>query len=186
MLTQRSGLKDQDNSLFTQRQPGPLADLLGARVEQWYALEDPVPVEGQWGTTKSPMWAEQLGVTAKDTETLMRYGKSNGWLDNQPAAVTRRVGKGRITYIGTALETAAMTTAAKWMLSSSGLTPVMPGLPEGIDLAIRSSNGKQIYILTNYNAAPQTVTLPKSMTDVLTGTSSSTITLQQYAVAVLQ
>ena len=38
VLGQRSGMKNDDNGLQPQRQPGPLADLLGGRVEQYYAL----------------------------------------------------------------------------------------------------------------------------------------------------
>lgn len=186
VLTQRSGMKDQDNSLNPERQPGPLTALLGARVEQWYALDDAAPVEGTWGSSKSPMWAEQIGTTAPDTEILMRYGKSNGWLDGQPAAVNRRLGKGRITYIGAALEKPAMTSAAKWLLTASGLQPTMPDLPPGVDLAIRAGGGKTVYILTNYSPTSQTITLPKPMTDVLSGTQSSSVTLPQYGVAVLR
>jgi beta-galactosidase len=89
VLTQRSAMKDEDNSLYPQRQPGPLAELLGARVEQWYALDKPVPIDGEWGAGEDRMWAEQLSVSSPETKVLMRYGKSNGWLDGQPAAVTR-------------------------------------------------------------------------------------------------
>jgi hypothetical protein len=32
-----------------QRQPGPLVDVLGGRVEQYYALLDEIPVNGKWG-----------------------------------------------------------------------------------------------------------------------------------------
>ena len=91
-------------ALWPQRQPGPLAELLGGRVEQYYALVDPVPIEGKWGTGESPLWAELLSAKDADVEVLMRYGKSNGWLDGQPAAITRKVGKGRITYIGAWLD----------------------------------------------------------------------------------
>jgi beta-galactosidase len=41
------------------------------------------------------------------------YGESNGWLDGQPAAMTRKVGKGRITYIGAWMDEKAMLTAAQ-------------------------------------------------------------------------
>jgi beta-galactosidase len=115
----------------------------------------------------------------------MTYGKYNGWLDGQPAAVTRRVGKGTITYIGFALDSTTGAAAAKWMLDEAGIAAAMP-VPEGVDLAIRSGNGKHIYILTNYAAGPRTITLPSSMQDILTGTTAATITLPQYGVAVLQ
>lgn len=53
VLGQRSGMKDVNNALQTQRQPGPLGLLLGGRVEQYYALIDPVPVTGEWGSGES-------------------------------------------------------------------------------------------------------------------------------------
>jgi beta-galactosidase len=185
VLGQRSGLKDEDNSLYTQRQPGPLADLLGARVEQWYALDTTVPLEGVWGSGQNTIWAEQIGIKSPETQVLMRYGKSNGWLDGQPAAVTRKVGRGSITYIGAALDATTMKAAVQWMMAEAGLQAIMPDLPSDIDLSIRSGDGKSVYILTNYGSQPHTITLPHSMTDVLAGNTVSTITLDQYGVAVL-
>ncbi len=184
VLTPRSAMKDADNSLWPQRQPGPLTPLLGARVEQFYALEKPVPTTGDWGTGQSTLWAEQLGSLAPDTHVLLRYGHSNGFLDDQPAAVTRRVGKGSITYIAATLDPASATRAVAWMLQQANLAPVLPSLPAGIDAALRSGPNKHILILTNYNPAPTTITLPHPMTDVLTGKSASTLTLPTFGVAV--
>jgi beta-galactosidase len=186
VLTQRSAMKDEDNSLYPQRQPGPLAELLGARVEQWYALDKPVAIDGEWGAGEDRVWAEQLSVSSPETKTLMRYGKSNGWLDNQPAAVTRSVGQGSITYIGAGLDEKAMKAAAKWMLREASLDPVMSDLPDDVDLAIRSGNGKRVFIFTNYGVSPRTIALPSPMQDVLMGGTVSSITLQQYGVAVLR
>ncbi len=104
VLGQRSAMKDDDNALQPQRQPGPLGELLGGRVDQYYALTDPVPFSGDWGSGEGGLWAELLSTRDADTQVLMRYGKGNGWLDNQPAAITRKVGRGRITYIGAWLD----------------------------------------------------------------------------------
>ncbi len=186
VLGPRSAMKDEDNSLWPQRQPGPLAELLGARVAQWYALDTTVPVSGEWGSGEDTLWAEQLSVTSPDTKILMRYGKCNGWLDDQPAAVTRKLGKGSITYIGASFDAAAMKRAAAWMLSDAGLPPVLPNIPEGVDVAIRTGDNKHILILTNYNASSVTITLPSEMHDVLAGNTTSSITLLRYGVAVLQ
>ena len=186
VLGQRSAMKDEDNSLYPERQPGPLADLLGARVEQFYALVKPVPVTGTWGSSDDAIWAEQLGLKRPDTEVLMRYGKSNGWLDGQPAAVTRKVGSGRITYIGAALDEAAMKQAATWMLQDSGVQELMPDLPADVQLSVRSGAGKRILILSNFGAESQTIALPHAMTNILEGGTASSVTLPQYGVAVLQ
>ena len=186
VLGQRSAMKNEDNSLWPERQPGPLMDLLGARVEQFYALDKPVPYSGDWGSGENTIWAEQIGIRSPQTKVLMRYGASNGWLDDQPAAVTRKVGKGSITYIGAGLDPATMKRAAAWMLSDSGLAPVMANLPEGIDVAIRSGKGKRIFILTNYNSAPTSITLPSSMEDLLNGGHTAQLTLPKFGVAVLR
>jgi beta-galactosidase len=186
VLGQRSAMKDEDNSLTTQRQPGALADLLGARVEQFYALDKTVPIEGQWGAGEDAVWAELIGVRSPETQVVMRYGKSNGWLDEQPAAVTRKVGKGSITYIGAALDAQTMKAAAKWMMSESGVQGVFAAMPDGVDVAVRSGEGRRVVILTNYAADTQTVALPGEMESVLTGEKVSTVVLKQYDVMVLR
>ncbi len=190
VLGQRTGMKNDDNGLWPQREPGPLADLLGGRVDQFYAIDDKpgdtVPVTGTWGNTTSQIWAEQLSVSSPDTKVLMRYGKSNGWLDGQPAAITRQVGKGSITYIGAWMDDAAMLNAARWMVETSGVTPAFGPVPEGVDVYPREGDGKKVFILVNFNPQPQTITLPSTMHAVLSGKDESSVTLDHYGVAVLQ
>ena len=79
-----------------------------------------------------------------------------------------------------------MKAAAKWMLREAGLNPIMSDLPEDVDLAIRSGNGKRVFILTNYGVSPRTIALPSPMQDVLTEGTVSSVTLAHYGVAVLR
>ena len=190
VLGQRSGMKNVDNGLETERQPGQLAGILGGRVEQYYALTQDVPVSGDWGAGTGKIWAEQLSVRSFPTQdpqaqVLMRYGKSNGWLDGQPAAITRKVGSGSITYIGAWLDDNTIAAAAKWMVESSGIHPTPVTLPQGVELSLRSHGQKTVWILINFAANPATVTLPQQMTDVLGGGKVSSVKLEEYGVAVL-
>jgi beta-galactosidase len=185
VLGQRSAMKDADNGLWPQRQPGPLTDLLGGRVEQYYALVDGVPVDGKWGAGEGQLWAEMLSVLQPDVEVLMRYGKSNGWLDGQPAAITRKVGKGRITYLGAWLDKNTMAEAASWMTDISGVKPALGPVPEGVEVYPRVGPKGAVYILINFSKAPRTVKLPATMHDVLSGGLVQAITLAHYGVAVL-
>ena len=185
VLGQRTGMKDIDNGLQTNRQPGPLVPLLGGRVEQYYSLTAPVPVSGVWGASSSKEWAEQLSTSSTDTKVLMTYGKSNGWLDGQPAAITRKVGKGSITYIGAWLDEAAMKNAAKWMTDMSGVTAKFGSVPAGIDVYPREGDHGKVFILVNFANAPQKVSLPSAMTDVLQGGTVRSVDLPVYGVAVL-
>ncbi len=184
VLGQRSGMKDEDNGLDPHRQPGPLVDLLGGRVEQWYALDKPVPYTGAWGAGEGTIWAEQMSAKP-GTEVLMRYGKSNGWLDGEPAAITRKVGKGRITYIGVGMDAEGMRKAAEWMVADAGVATPFPGLPEGVDLYVRGNGTRTVYILINFGKGAATVPLPKGMHDVLAGTAVTSVAMEPYGVSVL-
>ncbi len=190
VLTQRSAMKTVDNALQPERQPGPLVPLLGGRVEQYYALDTTIPVSGTWGSGPTNTWAELLSTSSPDTKVLMRYGKTAlGWLDDQPAAITRKVGKGSITYIGADLQGDTLANAAKWMVADANLHPEFGTLPPGVDLYIRSDNHHEVWILINFGDTPQTVTLPSAFEDVL-GTASLTtthsVTLNRFDVVVLQ
>ena len=185
VLGQRSGMKDQDNGLQPERQPGPLADLLGGRVEQYYALIDPVPVTGKFGSSQGKLWAELLSANNKETEVLATYGESNGWLDGMPAAITRKTGKGRITYMGAWLDEAGMASAAKWMTDISGVKPALGTVPDGVEVYPRYGSKGTVYILVNFSKTQQSVSLPSPMSDVLEGGSKASVTLPRYGVAVL-
>jgi len=179
-------MKNIDNGLQEERQPGPLVDLLGGRVEQYYALVDPVPVEGKFGASHSKLWAELLSTKDSDVEVLERYGKSNGWLDGKPAAITRKVGKGRITYIGAWLDDAGMEAAAKWMTSVSGVKSALGPVPNGVEVYPRYGAHDTVFILVNLSKAEQTIPLPSPMQDVLEGGTKSSVKLPVYGVAVLK
>lgn len=184
VLGPRSGLKDQFNALLPQRQPGFLVDALGTRVEQYYALEKDFPVSGAWGNGEASIWAEQLKTQAPGGEVLLQYGKSNGWLDNQPAVITRAYGKGRITYIGAILDDKLMAAAAEWMTHKSGVTPVFGPVPEGVEVSRRVGPGKQVFVLINYSQDTRRVNLPHAMNLVLGGKQGDAVDLPPYGVAV--
>ncbi len=185
VLGPRSGMKDEFNALLPQRQPGYLRDSLGSMIEQYYALEKDVPVSGKWGNGTSSIWAEQIEPLSPDSETLLSYGTSNGWLDGRPAAVSRKLGKGTITYIGAILDDSTMAKAAEWLFRLSGATPAFEPVPDGVEVCKRSGSGKEVVVLLNHSGQPQQVNLSQPMKDLLTGTSSARVELPKFGVAVL-
>jgi beta-galactosidase len=190
VLGQRSGMKDENNGLQPERQPGPLVNLLGGRVEQYYALTDSIPIEGNFGSAKSQamqgkLWAELLSAKEDDVEVLARYGKSNGWLDGQPVAITRKVGRGRITYIGAWFDEEGMEAAGEWMLDISGVKSALASVPQGVEVYPRYGTNKVVYVIVNFANDAQTVVLPVSMADVLAGGVKKSVSLVRFGVAVL-
>lgn len=187
VLGPRAGMKDEYDALNVQRQPGPLVDVLGGRVEQYYALEQPIPVEGMGLSGIASIWAEQLSMRASGDEVLMRYGKSNGWLDGQPAMITRVAGKGRISYLGTLLNSDLMEWMIRWAADDAGLTPEFPNAPEGIEVSRRVGKDRTVFIVINHDRDSRTVAVPAGLRDILHHNQvGSSIVLEPQGVAVLE
>jgi beta-galactosidase len=185
VLGPRSGMKDGFNALWPQRQPGPLSGPLAGRVEQFYALADPAPLSGQWGQGQATIWAEALSAKDPGTKVLMRYGASNGWLDGQPAAITRQVGRGAITYVGAWMDETLTAAMAQDMVAGAGVAPIVPDAPEGVEAALREGGGRRVLILINHLDQPRSVALPQAMDDVLHGGRLWRVELPPHEVAVL-
>jgi beta-galactosidase len=188
VLGPRSGMKDSYDALYPGRQPGPLAGLLGANVEEFYALDKQVPVSGEIGSGSASVWAEILNTSNAQTQVLMRYGASNGWLDGQPAVITRKVGKGSITYVGGWLDDALMTKLTASWIQQSQIQPILPNVPEGVEVCQRSGNGKSVVIVINHSADSQSIALPTAMKDVLSNNAApiSQLEMPAHGVAVLE
>ena len=187
LLGPRSAMKDEFNALQPERQPGPLESFLGGRVDQFYALDSDVPLTGDLGTGTANIWAEQLSVQSPDTKVVERYGKSNGWLDDQPAVLTRQVGKGSITYVGAWLDAETLDKLTAQLLGNAGVKPIPPGVPAGVEVCRRSGAGKSILILINHTTGDQHVFLPAPMRDLIgsQGSAVTAVELPGYGVAVL-
>jgi beta-galactosidase len=185
VLGPRSGMKNGFNALNLERQPGPLVPTLGGRVEQFYALLEDVPVSGAWGAGHATVWAEYFDQLAPDTEVLMRYGAGNDWLTGQPAAISRKVGQGTITYLGAVLDQPLMAAVAKQWIVAAGVTSHAIPVPAGVSVCRRVGGGKEVYVITNFSTGAQMIALPGAMTDVLTGAEVSVAKLPRYGVAVL-
>jgi len=181
-----SGMKDAYNALLPMRQPGPLAATLGAHVEEYYILDQPIGVKGPWGTGEAQIWAEWLQPDAADVEVELRYGAANGWLDQQAAMVSRRTGMGRFTYIGAWLDDALMRRAATWMLQVSQIELPFTKLPDGVEVCRRDGHGHEVYLFINHAPRPCQVAVPRPMEDVLHKTiNRQWVNLEAREVAVL-
>jgi beta-galactosidase len=185
VLGPRSGMKDEFNALIPVRQPGYLAEALGAQVEQYYALEKSVPVSGPLGTGEASVWAEWLTARAAEAEVQLRYGRSNGWLDNHPAVVTRPYGKGRITYVGAVLDDKLMQSLAVAISKASKITPAFGAVAEGIEASRRVGPDKTVYVLINWQAETKTIELPGAMQSLLEQKQVTRLELPQYGVGIL-
>jgi beta-galactosidase len=187
VLTIRSGMKDDRGALLPMRQPGPLSNVAGVEVEDYYALVDPVPVSGAWLDGTSRVWAERLAVLDDEATTVLaRFEPSNGWLDDRPAITAYEARAGRAYVVGAYLNDEAQQTMLDAIAYDAGVSPTME-TPAGVEARTRiNADGKEILFVINHTPAEQTVSLPWRGKDHLSGIDvSGELQLGPYGVAVL-
>ncbi len=153
LLGARSGSKDRHGAFHDHRQPGPvLAPLLGAEVEDLHVLTAGIPVAGAVAGCGLRV-GERLLVTAADAEVAARWGDGHGWLAGTPALVTRRAGRGRISYLGAQPDDTLADAVAVWALAGAGITT--PAADAAVEWCRRiAADGRTITIAVNTGAAP--------------------------------
>ena len=186
ILTLRTGMKDEFNALLPARQPGPLAALSGVEVEDYYALVEPAPVQGKLLNGVSNFWAERLTILDQGkTMPVARYGKSNGWLDDQVAISVHPYGKGMVYTVGAYLDEATQQIFIDHVVKIAGIHSLKS--PAGVEFRARVNQaGEEIFFVINHTTSEQTINLPWSAWDHVTGQPvQADIKLQPYGIMIL-
>ena len=186
VLTVRCGMKDEYNALLPQRQPGGLAEMAGVEVEEYFALQEPVPVIGNWFEGQSHIWTERLvPVGKKSARTIARYGKSNGWLDDQIAVSVNSYGRGLVYYVGAYLDEPAQQAFLTRCLKTARVTIIntIPGIE--VNTRVRP-DGTDVLIMINHTLTETNLHLPWPAFEHLTGQElTADFKLAPYGVAVI-
>ena len=71
--------------------------------------------------------------------------------------------------------------------NDAGVQPILPGVPEGVEVCRRSGEGKSVLILINHNTSEEHISLPMPMRDLIgsQGSALTAVDLPGYGVAVL-
>lgn len=185
VLGPRSGVKDEHGLLWEPGQPGPLSELVGAHVDQVNIPPGDVVLTGVTGSAKATIWAERLAIDTPETTATLRYSGGDGWLDGQAAAVTRRVGRGRVTYLGAWLDAPSLARFIAAAAADAGAKAVMANMPDGVEVTARKGPRGQVDVVINWWPERRTIKLPQPMRDLLTDKTVNEVTLDRFGVATL-
>ncbi|WP_433856782.1 beta-galactosidase [Streptomyces kronopolitis] len=186
-----SGIVDEHDRVHPGGYPGPLREVLGLRVEEFWPLDAgrSVTVGDGAFTGRADLWSEALVL--EGAAAVARF--TDGDLAGRPAVTRHAYGRGTAWYVGTRLDAALMRALLDDVRAAAGVAPVLPGLPEGVQATVREGPGGRHVFLLNHGSRPVEVELPAPMRDVLAaagGTGSGAgavgrITLDARGVAVL-
>ncbi|WP_298006473.1 beta-galactosidase trimerization domain-containing protein, partial [Anaerolinea sp.] len=189
VLGSRTAVKNRDNAFHPLRPPAFLTPLTGAEVEDFYAINEDVPVIGNWFTGKARIWAERIRIIDHDfTLPVATYGSSNGWLDGQVAITVHNHQAGIVYYVGAYLDETAMFAFLKRVASSAGVNGMFEA-PVGVHVyrRVRTYDRKEVFVIVNHTQAEQLVKLDNNTyDDHISGKRiAGQIRLSPYGVAVL-
>jgi beta-galactosidase len=187
VLTIRTGVKDADNALLPSRPPGPLAECAGVEVEDYYALLEPLAVEGDGLGGQASIWAERVVILDPATvRVLARFGAGDEWLAGRPAITVRTIGKGRVYYVAAYLDAGVLQVLTDLVLSTADVAPLVAAPPDVEARARLSTNGDEVLILVNHGPLARSVDLPWEAHDHVAGSAvGKLIELAGYTTVVL-
>lgn len=180
-----SGIVDAQDRVHPGGYPGPLREVLGLRVEEFWPLPHDGEIAVRLGdaVVTATLWSEE--IVPEGAQVLGSF--DSGELAGRPAVTRHAFGDGVAWYLGTRLDAEAMSALMALIRAEAGVEPVLPGLPAGVQAAIRRGPDSAYLLLLNHGTAPATVALPAPATSVLPrGGETDSLILDPNGVAVLR
>ncbi|MBQ9927831.1 MAG: beta-galactosidase [Lachnospiraceae bacterium] len=156
ILTNRSGVKDENNKCIMSPLPTVFKNLAGVCVEEYDPIgEDTVALRFADGSEyKGRQWCDVL--CAENAKVLATYDSQ---FYKGKAAITENVyGEGLAYYVGTVGEKKLYNKLVKEILLKSKVD-FIDGLPENVEVTIREGNGKKVRFIFNDTDNMQTFSL---------------------------
>jgi beta-galactosidase len=166
----RTATRDMNNNVTDRTPPGLLRDLTGIRVEEYGRRNNPGarPLGISFGrnTVTTQHWYEQLAI---DDNAAVLYSWHDRHLAGSPAVSLKRRGKGAVIYVGTYFTPEIIAALAPQLNELSGVKPLLPDIPRGVDVTKREGDGRTLWFLINHNEAPVTLDTVPPGKDLITG-----------------
>ena len=158
ILTPRTGVKNMDNVCLPTQLPGPLSELAGVLVDEY----DPVGHDTQFvalgedSRFECTQWCDILTPTT--AETVGTYASE--FFAGRAAVTRNRFGMGATYYLGTVLEDHGYKAWFEGILIALNVA-VMPHLPAGVEVSVRSAGERHLLFVLNLTRNEQVVELPE-------------------------
>jgi beta-galactosidase len=185
-----SGVVDHSEQVHDGGAPGPLRDLLGVEVDEWWPLADGETRtislgdnrEGDADRHATRVWGEWLEV-ADGTEVVGRYIDSD--LAGRAAITRREHGAGAAWYLGAGLDEQGMRAVLARVFAAAGV-PAASTPRTASEVVTRTDGVTDFTFVLNHGREPLTVDgIPRGI-DLLTGADvGGGVTLGAFGVAVV-
>jgi len=162
VVTQRTGVKDESNTVVNQRLPGLLAEVCGVEVEDYDSLSSYMKNSLEFTIPElTDVACPTVGVLCdilKPTRATVIARYTQDYYEGKPAITLNQFGAGRAIYIGAVGDAQLYDLLAKWLLDTTGLQDAFP-TPHGVEVTERRHKDKYLRFILNHNDSPQIIHL---------------------------
>ncbi len=163
ILSSRTGQKDRNGKLWEMKWAEPIYELIGAKVPFYDLLPETVQGAVKMGTAIYN-WNNWADILEPMNGTAVWATYSNQFYSGKAAVISRKLGKGTVTYVGADTDDGLLEKAAiSRVYKEAGIQTA--NYPPGVMVEWRDG----FWIGVNYSGKPYTVTIPVSA-KVLIGT----------------
>ena len=170
VVTQRTGVKDESNTVVNQRLPGLLAEVCGVEVDEYDSLSNHMQNKIEF---TSPEFADGACATVgvlcevlKPTGATVIAHYTQDYHAGKPAITLNRFGAGRAMYVGAVGDAQLYDLLVQWLLGTTGLHDAISA-PHGVEVTRRAHDDKTLHFVLNHNDSPQTIHLRGSYVNLL-------------------
>ena len=154
ILSTRTGQKDRTGRLWEAKWAEPIYDLIGAKITMYDLLPESVTGTLAAGG-KTYQWNNWADVLEPQPGTEVWATYSNQFYAGKAAVVSRKLGKGTVTYVGPDTDDGALEKEViRRVYERAGIA--IETLPEGVVLDWRDG----FWVGVNYGEKPYTVPVP--------------------------
>lgn len=154
ILTCRTGHKDREGHLWEAKFAAPIYDLIGAEIE-FYDLPMPHAQDSVLMDHKKFAWKTWGEILKPYPGTEVWASYQGDFYAGKPAVITRKLGKGTVTYVGVDSNDGLLEKSVLTKLYKQFKVPV-ENYPEGVSVEYRDGLG----IAVNYSDKIYTLKLP--------------------------
>ncbi|MCX7025122.1 MAG: beta-galactosidase [Spirochaetes bacterium] len=150
VLGYRAGARDLSNRNVAEPLPGLFRALAGITVPRFEALGDTTArIRVGLFPARGGVWADL--IEPETAAPVAYWADRNKFYSGLPCATVNRLGSGRVYYIGTSPDPAAIFLLYRRILKSAGMKPRFFG--EGIEIVDRTTeDGREVSAILNHTA----------------------------------
>ena len=167
VLTNRSGVKDENNQCIMSPLPTVFADMAGVHVEEYDAIGKKWQKlhisQASWLLQDKRMTAARQGeepacqlwcdiLESHGAEVLARYGEN--FYEGKAAITVNQYGDGEVYYVGTVMNRWGMVSLMSEIIRKAGISHI-ESLPFGVEHTVRRSQNNRWHFLFNNTGAEQ-------------------------------